>query len=122
MITTSLSPESGLFEATASGMVTAADYAENLVPALEAAIAARGPIPMLYHFSPAFEGFSPGAMWQDTRLGLHHLHDIARLAVVTDNALLHAAVTAFAWMIPAPTRVFPEAALTEARTWLAAPT
>lgn len=117
MIETRYDAENALLVASAAGEVTEADYTQRLIPAIEAA-SANGPLRMLYAFGPEFESFSPGAMWQDTRVGLLHMSDIARVAVVTDEHWLSAMVHAFSWAIPVPVRVFGNDAMGAANSWL----
>ena len=51
------------------GVIDAGDYAEKIVPAIEAELARHEKIKMLYRIGPEFETFTPGALWSDTRLG-----------------------------------------------------
>ena len=118
MILVDIDAENGLVVAKAVGEVTAKDYEQALVPGLEAAIEAHGPVRMLYWFGPEFDGFSPGAMWADARVGLQHMTDISRIAVVTDNAAISAMVTGVSIFMPMPVRVFDEAKIGEANAWL----
>ena len=50
MILVDIDAENGLVVAKAVGEVTAKDYEQALVPGLEAAIEAHGPVRMLYWF------------------------------------------------------------------------
>ena len=44
-----------------------------------------GTVRLLYQIGPDFRGFSPGAVWDDEKLGVsHHLTAWGRNAVVTD--------------------------------------
>ncbi|MCR8725373.1 STAS/SEC14 domain-containing protein [Frigidibacter sp. ROC022] len=110
----------GIVVATAKGEVTADDYEKTLVPGIEAAIAAHGPVRMLYWFGPEFTGFSAGGAWADMRLGMRHLRDIERVAVVTDNHVMGATVQAFAAVLPMAVRVFGDADIAAANAWLVA--
>ena len=57
-------------------------------------------------------------MWADARVGLQHMTDISRIAVVTDNAAISAMVTGVSIFMPMPVRVFDEAKIGEANAWL----
>lgn len=105
--------------ARASGHVTASDYETILVPALEKAIKAHGSIRFLYHLGPAFDGYSPGAMWDDMKLGFAHLKAWERLAVVTDHEWLAGATRMFTFALPCPVKVFPDRDYDAALTWIA---
>ena len=102
----------------AEGKVHAQDYRSVLDPAIEAALAAHDRIRMLYVLGPGFDGYSGGAMWQDTKLGMAHWSAWERIAVVTDHSAYADGVRAVGWMIPAEVRVFPVAELDAARAWV----
>ena len=105
------------FEAT--GRVSREDYADVLVPAVEAA-AAGGPVRLLYVLGDDFESYSPGAMWSDTRLWAGNVGAWERIAVATDVDWVENALHAFAWMVPGKVRVFDDDEVDEAKAWLAA--
>ncbi|MEZ5988723.1 MAG: STAS/SEC14 domain-containing protein [Planctomycetota bacterium] len=113
-----LGPDVVAFEA--EGVVTAEDYAERLVPAVEELIGKGRRPRFLYVLGPSFERFSLGALIADSKVGLSHLTDFDRIAVVTDNDLIEQAVRAFGLMIPCPVRTFAAADLAGAKTWVAA--
>lgn len=104
----------------ATGHVTAADYEQVLIPAVEAAVKAEGKVKLLYLVGEGFAGYSAGAMWDDARLGLLHMGDFARVAVVSDVPWLTASVKLFAPLIPCPVHVFPVADLAAAKAWITA--
>lgn len=60
------------------------DY-RSFVPALEAAIAAAGPIRLLAKFED-FHGWDLHAAWDDFKFGVQHHSDIERIALVGDRA------------------------------------
>lgn len=102
----------------ATGWVEARDYTEVLVPAAEAAIARHGKVRLLYQTGPGFVGFTPGAMWDDMKLGLSHLHAWERVAVVTDVVWIAGATRFMLFAMPCPVKVFGAAQLGEAEAWL----
>jgi hypothetical protein len=101
----------------ASGKVTAEDYDHTLVPALEQRLETREKIRMLYELGPD-TGFSPGAMWEDAKVGIRHLEAFDRIAVVSDTKWVSAAVRSFAWLIPCPVRIFPVSERETAVGWV----
>jgi hypothetical protein len=104
--------------ATASGQVSASDYETVLVPAVENAIRQHGSVRFLYHIGKEFESYSPGAMWDDMKLGFAHLKAWERLAVVTDHDWLAGAVRGFAFAMPCPVQVFANDKYAEALAWI----
>lgn len=106
------------FEAV--GQVVSDDYRDVLVPAVDAALAEHGRVRLIYLLGDRFEGYSGGAAWEDSKLGLEHFSKWERCAVVTDVSWMEHVVKAFGWMMPGTFRVFPTAALDDAKSWIAA--
>ena len=104
----------------ASGKVSAHDYETVLIPAIEAALKTHNRVRVLYQIDAGFNDFSLGAMWDDLKLGLSHLKAWEKVAVVTDSDALAGATKAFSFAIPCPIKVFGNAALAEAKRWIAA--
>jgi hypothetical protein len=117
-----LEPLSGLpdgvigFEAV--GEVHASDYDTTLRPAVDEA--ARSGVRLVYVLGDRFEGYSGGAAWEDTKLGLDHLRGWERTALVSDHDWVQHLATAFGWMMPGKFRRFPLADLSDAIAWAAA--
>ncbi len=103
------------------GTIDAAAYEEVLRPALEARLARHAHIRLLYVLEDDFDGFTTGAAISDARLGLSHLHDFSRIALVTDTEWVTHAVRLFAPLIPAPLRCFPLSRRREAEAWVSEP-
>ncbi len=102
----------------ASGWVGADDYATVLTPAVEAAIARHGKLRVPYRIGAYFHGFTPGATWDDMRLGWSHLHAWERVAVVTDNAWIAGTLRLLLFALPVPAKLFALAESALARDWL----
>ena len=111
-----LDPDVAAF--TAEGVVTADDYRDQLVPAVERIIESGRQPRVLYELGPNLERFDLGAMFSDARLGFSHLTDFARIAVVTDRDWIRDAVRAFGVLIPCPVQVFDVDELEDARAWI----
>lgn len=105
----------------AVGKVEADDYHAVLDPAVSAAIEAHGSVRLLYVLGADYDGFSAGALWQDSRLGMAERSHFERVAVVSDHERLTSALQHFGWMFPGQLRTFGLAQLDEARTWLSEP-
>ena len=108
----------GVLGIEAVGKVTHEDYRDVLIPKAQAMMA-KGPISMLYVIGKEASGFALEALWDDSTFGLRHWRDFSRIAVVTDQAWLRAAVSLFAPLTPAEVRLFATSALPEAKRWIA---
>lgn len=102
----------------ASGQVTASDYESVVIPAIESALKTQGSVRVLYQLGPAFTGFSPGAMWDDMKLGMAHLKAWERIAVVTDIDWVAGAMRIFRFAVPCPVRIFSNSDFAEASQWI----
>lgn len=103
----------------AEGKVHSADYKSVADPAVDAALASSDNIRVLYVLGEDFEGYSGGAMWQDTKLGLSNWSAWEKLAIVTDHTAYADGVKAVGWMMPAEVKVFAVADLDAAKAWVA---
>ncbi len=103
---------------TAKGKVTASDYHDVVIPAVEALFAQQRRVRFLYHVGPEFTGFEPAAMWDDALLGFKHLAGWERVAFVTDVDWLRGAVTVFGLAMPGHVRDFRNAELGRAKEWI----
>ena len=102
----------------AKGRVDAEDYRQTLIPEVARRVKSHGALRLLYQLGPEFEGMTPGAMWADAALGIHHWGDFGRIAVVTDVEWIANAVRLFAPLFRHPVRVFRNAELEEAKGWI----
>lgn len=105
---------------SASGEVGAQDYETVLMPALDAALKKHKRIRVLYQLTPEFTGFTSGALWDDSKLGLAHWKAWEKIALVTDTAWVTHATQMFALFMPTTVKVFSNAELAEARKWIVA--
>ncbi|MFW5740023.1 MAG: STAS/SEC14 domain-containing protein [Myxococcota bacterium] len=105
----------------AVGTVSKQDYEQVLEPLLHDARRQGRRIRFLYAFGPSFDGFTPGAAWDDARVGLRYLRLFERCAVVSDKDWVRAASRALATMMPCAMRVFSNGDWDEAIAWLEAP-
>lgn len=74
-----------VIRATVSGQLQEADF-RDLAPRVERLLEHCTSVRMLIQLS-GFQGWSPGAAWEDARLSIHHYADFERLAVVGDGRL-----------------------------------
>lgn len=102
----------------AVGKVQAADYRSVLDPALSDAVKGGGKVRMLYLLGADYDGYSAGAMWEDTKLGVHDFNSFDRIAVVTDHNVMSDAIKVFGWLVPGEVRTYPTAQLDDAKAWV----
>jgi hypothetical protein len=103
---------------TARGEVSARDYEQTLIPAVEDRLSRHDKIRIIYHLAEDFTGFSPGAMWDDAKLGMSHFTAWERLALVTDLEWLATTAMAIGFLMPTEMKVFPCEHLQAAREWV----
>ncbi|TMV06340.1 STAS/SEC14 domain-containing protein [Ruegeria sediminis] len=118
MISITTHMDGALIEAELSGEVTSSDYADMLVPAVEAALTEHDRIRLLVIMGQEFSGYDLGAAWADTKLGLGHWSGFDRVAVVSDQRWVQTGVRLAAPIMPCPVQVFDLADLETARRWI----
>lgn len=104
---------------TATGKVTANDYASVVIPAVTAALKAHKKVRLLYHIGPDCSGFTAGALWDDTKVGFSHLTAWEKIAVVTDTGWIRNAMGMFGFIIPGEVKLFANHELAAALDWVA---
>lgn len=102
-----------------SGHVTAGDYERVAIPAVEAALAAHGRVRLLFQVRE-FDGFAPGAVWDDLKMGMGHFTAWEKIAVVTDVDWIRASTRLFAVLMPCPVKLFANAEMAAAAEWIVA--
>jgi len=102
----------------ARGNVTGKDYEDVVIPTIEARLKEHKKLRLLYHCGPQMTGFDLAAAWDDTKVGLRHLLDFERAAVVADKAWIRDSMKVFGFMMPFHIRVWDESGLAEARAWV----
>jgi SpoIIAA-like len=101
----------------ASGKLSATDYRDVVLPALESAFKS-GEVRFLIVMTD-FGGMSGGALWQDLKVAAEHLRGWRRIALVTDIDWMAHATHLFGWMTPGETQVFSLDHREEAISWVA---
>lgn len=102
----------------ATGRLTREDYERVLMPAVEAGFSTNERLSLYYEIGPDFSGVDFGAAFDDMMVGLRHLSQWNRIAVVTDISWIAQMVSAFGFVMPATVRVFPLAEAGDARSWV----
>jgi hypothetical protein len=98
--------------------VTADDYRDVLTPAVEDRLSRHAKLRLLYVLGPEFRRFTTTALWDDGRLGFHHLQDFDRIAVVTDVDWLARLARQSAKTLRLEICHYPNAELPAARNWI----
>ena len=98
--------------------LTDRDYREVFIPCLEGAIGEHGRVRVLFHLDPDFEGWTPGALWEDLKLDLKHLGDFEKVALVGASFWADAVMKLFACFMPGVVRTFLREYLAEAWIWI----
>jgi len=103
----------------AIGKIEKSDYDTVLEPAVDAMMKERGELRFVYVMDDAFDGYTMGAGWEDTKMGLGHLTKWKRCAVATSHDWIRHAVGMFRWMMPGEIKVFGENEIDLALAWAA---
>lgn len=103
----------------AQGTLTSGDYARVFAPLVEQHRQRGHRLRLLYQFGPDFKGFTPGALWADSRLGARYLPVLDGCAMVTDIDWIRGPGQSIANWMPCPVRVYDNAHRDDAARWLA---
>ncbi|MBD1391037.1 STAS/SEC14 domain-containing protein [Neiella sp. HB171785] len=110
----------GLIAMEAVGEVTRADYQDIIRPELERAFAHGEKVRFLYILGSQFKGFEAAALIDDAKLGIKHLGDFERIAVVCDVKWVNHAIKLVNVATPCPVKRFAVEQQTDAISWLQA--
>jgi hypothetical protein len=100
------------------GQITTSDYTDVLTPVVDAVIARGEDVRIVLEF-PEWTGMTPGAVWEDAKMGIQRFTKWKRIAVVTDVDWMRHAVNLFGWMTPGDVKTFTLAERDDAITWTA---
>jgi hypothetical protein len=104
-----------------NGQVTKVDYETVFVPRVEAALRTHDEIRIYYRIGSEFTRFDPGAVWEDFEVGVGHLWQWEKAAVVTDVDWIETTMKVFGILIPCEIRIFPISEASVAQDWIVAP-
>lgn len=102
----------------AVGKISTQDYQQVFEPILDQARREGRRLRLLYQFGPEFQGFTPGAAWEDAKLGIRSLRLFDGCAIVADVPWIRQAARVAAVLMPCPVRVFANAELDASVSWL----
>jgi hypothetical protein len=108
---------------SAKGNVSAKDYETILIPAVEEKLKHHDKVRLLYHLGDEFEKFEVGAMWDDAKVGLAHITEWEKIAIVTDVNWIQQAGKIFGFAIetmsvPGDVKIFHNSELEDAIKWI----
>ncbi len=104
----------------AVGTVTKEDYEKVFEPLLDDARRDGRRLRFLYEMGTEFDGFTPGAAWEDAKLGLRSMRLFDGCAMVTDIAWIRESAKLVRFILPCPVQVFSNEQRKEAIEWLSA--
>ncbi|MEO8361930.1 MAG: STAS/SEC14 domain-containing protein [Vicinamibacteria bacterium] len=110
----------GIEGVKAVGQVTRDDYEKVFEPMMDAARGNGRHIRFLYQLGAQFDGFTPGAAWEDAKLGLRFLRLFDGCAIVSDVAWIRDSARLVGFILPCPVGVFGNDERERAIEWLAA--
>lgn len=102
----------------ASGKITKEDYEQVFEPLLDDARREGRRLRFLYQLGTEFEGFTPGAAWEDAKLGLRSLRLFDGCAIVSDVGWVRESARLAKFMLPCPVRIFSNKECEDAIHWL----
>ncbi|NRD74420.1 STAS/SEC14 domain-containing protein [Shewanella sp. VB17] len=105
----------------ASGIVTGDDYDQQLLPIIENKLKDHASIKLWYEFDDKFKGVTVGTLWDDAKIGLFHLTDFYRVAIITDSQRVAGMANVLSYMIPCPVKVFEKSDTADASDWMREP-
>lgn len=100
------------------GLITSQDYSGTLVPLIDHRAQEHDKLKMICVLGDYFDGYSPGAMWDDLRFGFSHLTTFSKVALVTDQEWIRHSAKLFGMLMPTEVMVFDLADLEEAKAWI----
>ena len=103
---------------TATGQVTGEDYEDIIIPLVDEKIDQHDKIRLLYHLGPDFKKFTTTALWDDAKIGFHHLRGFERVAVVSDVGWIVTMAKGIGLTMPMEIRTFSNDELGEAKAWV----
>ncbi|ASN22833.1 STAS/SEC14 domain-containing protein [Streptomyces pluripotens] len=103
----------------AIGTVSKDDYETVIEPLVDDARRTGRRIRFLYEFGPEFRSFTPGAGWEDFKVGLSTMRLFEGCAIVSDIGWIRDSTRLAGFLMPCPVRVFDGQDRAEALRWLA---
>jgi len=100
------------------GLITSQDYTQTLMPLIAEREKDHEKLKMICVLGDYFDGYSPGAMWDDLRFGFSHMTTFSKLALVTDLEWIRNSAKFFGMLMPTEVMVFDLDELDDAKNWI----
>jgi SpoIIAA-like len=110
----------GVVAVRAIGKVGREDYEQVLEPLIDEARRGGRRVRFLYEIGPEFEGFTPGAAWEDAKVGIRYLRSFGACALVTDRYWIRDSARLAGFFMSCAVRVFSSKDRPKAIEWLSA--
>ena len=104
---------------SATGQVTGDDYESVIVPTIDSKLQTHEKLRLLYHLGPEFKRFTTTALWDDAKVGMHHLTAFERVAIVSDVGWINTMAKGIGLAMPTKLRTFANDDLEAAKRWIA---
>ena len=101
----------------AKGRVTNEDCNKVLKPLMESSLKRHDKVRLYYEIGCRF----PGAAWEDLDIGIEHMPQWERVAIVTDVGWVRHTVNALRFLIPGEVRVFTMYEAYQGCAWISSP-
>ena len=101
-----------------SGKITGDDYRTIFIPALEKAVKTHRKVNVIYVLADDFTGFTPSAMWDDTKEGFMHLHSWDRVAMVCQSSMIKGLGKLVGFVLPLSLRTYNPDQIEAAKAWV----
>ncbi|GAA3030804.1 hypothetical protein GCM10020000_04500 [Streptomyces olivoverticillatus] len=109
----------GVDAVKAVGTVSKDDYQKVVEPLIDDARREGRRLRILCEIGPEFTSFTPGAAWEDLKVGMGSIRLFEGCAVVTDAGWIRESTRLTSFLMPCPVRVFGIQERDEALRWLA---
>lgn len=103
---------------SAEGRITGEDYEKVLIPEVEKKLRENEKIRMLYRLGEGFTGFDLEAMIDDTKVGVKHLSQWDRIALVSDHSVINSVAKFFGHLMACELRIFKNSEFEDAKKWI----
>lgn len=101
-----------------TGKLTREDYQNDILPRLERALVVYDRLRCLCVLDEQYEGITPGAAWEEVRFDAEHRKDFERIAIVSDDEMVRAAVRLGRPLFAGDVRLFANGDRQVAETWI----
>jgi hypothetical protein len=102
-----------------NGKVTGQDYETIVIPKVDAVAEETGKVRFLLILETSIGNFNIKAIWEDLKVGLKHLSQWHKTAIVSDEKGVNVFTDTLGQLLPGPVKSFTLAEQEEAKRWIA---